>query len=118
VIHTNDSDPFAATRARNQLVARLREALKGRNLEIRERRHELVIACPGHPDRGRVYINLTSGEVSHSRPVWTYLGYLPGYGPDRDPGDDGEARVDTDVITTILTSPETAIGPHPDSHRQ
>jgi hypothetical protein len=101
----DDSDPFAQTRARNRLVQTIRESLKGRRLDIRERRSELVIADPGHPEHGRVHINLASGEASHACTFWTYLGRIEGHGTSRDPY--GEPQVNADVITGILTGPDS-----------
>jgi hypothetical protein len=104
------TDALAAARARNQLVRRMREALHGRGLDIRERNKELVITSPGHLDKGRVHINLATGEASHSRTLWDYLGYLPGYGN----GDEDQLGVDADAIAAIFTRPGMAPGLAPD----
>jgi hypothetical protein len=94
----SDVDPLAAIRARNLLVRTIRHQLKGKRLDIRERDHELVITSPGHPERGGIHITLATGEASHRRTIWNYLGYLPGHGST----DTDKPTVDTDVIITIL----------------
>jgi hypothetical protein len=68
---------MAAFRARNELIRTLREQMKGKGLDTRELENDrLVISRPGHPDKGRIYINLRTGEVSHRRTIWDYLGHL------------------------------------------
>jgi hypothetical protein len=94
-----ETDQFAAFQARNALIRNVRERLKGRNLDFRELRSELVISYPGHPERGRIYIDLRTGEVSRRRTVWDCLGYWPGYA-DSGMGDTG---VDADTIVGTLT---------------
>lgn len=111
MIHADDTDRFASVRARNTLVRSLREALKGRGLNIRERRKELVISVPRHPERGRVYITLASGEVSHVRTIWIYLGHLPRHATDHDLDD--EPQVDTNMIAAMLAGPDAAACPRP-----
>ena len=56
--------------------------LKGTGLEIRELARELVISNPGHPGQGRIYVTYATGEVSHRRVVWDYLGCIDGHGND------------------------------------
>jgi hypothetical protein len=97
----SDVDAFAPVRARNDLIRMVRDRLKGQGLDIRERHKDLVISSPGHPEQGRIHVTLPSGEVSHQRTLWDYLGYLPGYGS----GDTDEPGVDTDTIIATLTRP-------------
>jgi hypothetical protein len=104
-----DTPALRAFRARNQLIQHIKDALKGRGLDTRERVKDLVISHPGHPERGRVHITLASGEASHARTVWEYLGHVEGHGPGREPDD--EPRVDADLITKILTQPEPGNDP-------
>jgi hypothetical protein len=78
----------------------VRDRLKGKGLDIRELDRELVISVPGQPEKGRIYINLTTGEVSHRRVLWDYLGLLEGHGNDRDPDEPG---IDADTIIHTLT---------------
>jgi hypothetical protein len=96
------ADAGAALRARNRLIRSVREQLRGKNLDSRELARELVISAPGHPEKGRLYINLATAEVSLRLPAWAYLGYLDGHGGDRDPD---EPRVDADKIVSVLTGP-------------
>ncbi|HLI75345.1 MAG TPA: hypothetical protein VKV02_00245 [Acidobacteriaceae bacterium] len=96
-------DPFADVRARNKLVDRVRAALSGTGLDVRDRASALVISRPGYPDSGRIYITYTTGEVSLSRPVWRYLGRLEGHQHDGDP--DAEPAVDAAAIVAALTGP-------------
>jgi hypothetical protein len=103
-MHTGDNDPFAQIRARNGLVRTVRDSLKGSGLDIRERRNELVISHPGHPEHGRIYVTLASGEVSHARTTWTYLGPLHGHEPNDDPDRDPPITADT-IITTLGARP-------------
>lgn len=104
------TEALAAVRARNGLVRKVREALHGKDLYVRERDKELVITRRGHPDKGRVYINLATGEASHCRTLWDYLGYLPGYGS----GDIDQPSVDTDAIVAIFGRPGLVPGPAPE----
>jgi hypothetical protein len=90
----------------------VRDRLKDSGLQTRERDTELVISNPGNPDKGSVHINFATGEASHRRTLWDYLGYLPGYGS----GDPDEAGVDTDAIIATLTRPGT--GPEGDGDSQ
>jgi hypothetical protein len=106
----DDTGAVTQLRARNALIRTVRESLKGRGLDIRERTRELVISHPGDPERGRIYITLASGEVSYARTTWTYLGHLLGHSPSRDPDDD--LTVDADLITATLTQPATPTCPH------
>ena len=96
----SNTDAFQAIRARNLLIRTVRTQLKGKGLDIRELQNELAISDPGHPDHGRIYINCTSGEVSHRRTIWDYLGNFDGQ-----PGThhDTEPRVDADTIIATLT---------------
>jgi hypothetical protein len=86
-----ESDALRALRARNELVRAVRSLLKGSGLDIREREKELVISNPGHPEKGRIYINYATGEVSLRQVLWDYWGYLDGCGralwadPDSEP---------------------------------
>src|SRR5579875_3238293 len=95
----SNQDAFALIRARNELIRAVREQLKGRGLDIREREHELVISSPGHPEKGAIHITLSTGEVSYRRTLWDYLGHLPGYGSD----DPDEADEDMNAIAAKLT---------------
>jgi hypothetical protein len=63
-------DSFRLCRAMNALHAMMREMLAGSGLEIRQLKNELVISNPDNPDKGRIYINYITGEVSWKRPVW------------------------------------------------
>jgi hypothetical protein len=98
----HDTDAVTLARARNRLIRAVRERLRGSGMDIRELAKELTVSSPGHPEKGRLYINLSTGEVSHRLPAWAYLGHLDGYGTDRDPD---EPTVDTAKILTILTGP-------------
>jgi hypothetical protein len=103
----HEADALTQARAKIKLIHTVRERLKGTGLDIRELAKELAISSPGHPEKGRLYINLATAEVSHRLPACTYLGYLDGYGTDRDLD---EPRVDTNKIITTLTGPShTAI---------
>jgi hypothetical protein len=100
----DDTDSFARFRARNKLIRLVRDRLRGRGLDIRELENELVISSPGHPERGRVYVTYVSGEVSHRRTIWDYLGHLDGCcSGDRETADSG-VRMET--IAGLLTSGE------------
>src|ERR1700683_2792026 len=57
-------------KTKTTLHALVREMLTGSGLEIRDRDRKLVISNPRDPDRGRIYINYITGEVSWQRPVW------------------------------------------------
>jgi hypothetical protein len=94
-----DADVLQAARARNLLIRRVRELLKGSGLDIRELASELVISNPGHPEQGRIYITYVTGEVSHKRVVWDYLGYLDGAAAS-DP--EAEPKVSAETITGRL----------------
>jgi len=59
-----------------------------------------VVSHPGHSERGRVYITYATGDVSHKRTIWDYLGRLDGYGR---PDPDAEPPVDTAAIITALS---------------
>lgn len=106
----DDTGLVSQFRARNALIQAIRQTLKGRGLDIRERRKELVISHPGHSERGRIYITLAGAEVSHARTIWTYLGHLDGHGTNRDPDDD--PCVDADLIYSTLTQPDAPTCPH------
>jgi hypothetical protein len=97
------TDAVTRFRARNRLIRMVRDRLKSSGLQARERDKELVISNPGNPDNGSVHINLATGEASHQRTLWEYLGYLPGYGS----GDPDAPGVDTDAIIATLTRPGT-----------
>jgi hypothetical protein len=89
-------------KARTTLHALVREMLTGSGLEIRDRDRKLVISNPRDPDRGRIYINYITGEVSWQRPVWVYCGHLKGYDqpPEADP--DSEPIADARTIFCAL----------------
>ena len=108
---TGESDIFARFRARNELVRKLKEQFRDQGLDIRERDNEVVISSPGNPENGSVHFTLATGEVSHRRTLWDYLGYLPGYGS----GDPDEPAVDTDAIAAIFTGSGVASDPVPES---
>ena len=91
-------DTIARLRARNKLIRTVREQLKGRGLDIREREHELVISSPA-PEKGSIHITLSTGEVSYRCTLWDYLGVLPGCGPE----DPDEPAVDLETIAARLT---------------
>lgn len=105
-------DPCAAVRARSKLIDRVRADLRGTGLDIRDRNSALVISHPGHPDQGRIYITYTTGEVSLSRPVWHYLGRLPGHHPDGAPEAEADPTVDAAAIVAALTgaAPAAPVG--------
>ena len=77
------------------------ELLRGTVLEIRELTHHLVISNPRDPDKGRIYIAYTTGEVSHRLITWDYFGPLQGYEPNDDP--DREPAVNAAKIIATLT---------------
>jgi hypothetical protein len=89
-------------RAMNTLMALVRDMLAGSGLDIRFRQKELVISNPRDPDKGRIYINYLTGEVSWWRPFWDYFGYLKGYAsaPEADP--DTEPTADAQTIISAL----------------
>jgi hypothetical protein len=101
---------LAALRARNGLVRAVREALKGKGLDIRELADVLSISNPGHPQNGRVYISYATGDVLHKYPVWRYFGHFDGHGSDRDPGTPAvgmdKPTVSVDKIVSTLTGPD------------
>jgi hypothetical protein len=112
VTQTRDEpDIFARFRARNELVRKLKEQFRDRGLDVRERDNEVVISSPGHAENGSVHFTLATGEVSHRRTLWDYLGYLPGYGS----GDPDEPAADTDAIAAIFTGSDVASDPLPES---
>ncbi len=76
--------------------------LAGSGLDIRDLDKELVISNPRDPDKGRIYINYTTGEVSWRRPVWDYLGYLKGYAQAIETDPDTEPVTDAQTITRAL----------------
>jgi hypothetical protein len=85
---TDETNILQAFRDRNALIRAVRTKLKGSGLEIRELTNHLVISHPGHPEYGRIYITFATGDVTHRRTLWDYLGHLDGYGPtepDADP---------------------------------
>jgi hypothetical protein len=98
----DDLGSVQALRDRNRLLSLVREMLAGHRLDIRDRDERLVITNPQDPDRGRVYINYVTGEVSWQRPVWTYFGHLQGYAqaPEADP--DTEPVADAQAILRAL----------------
>jgi hypothetical protein len=92
----SEVDTIAALRARNILIRTVRTRLRGAGLDVRELASELVISHPGHAERGRIYIRYATGDVSHKRTIWDYLGVLGGYGgtdPDAEPGVDAAAII-------------------------
>ncbi len=97
-----DLDTVRLCRAANILHALARDMLAGSGLDIRQRRHELVISNPRNPDRGRIYINYLTGEVSWQRPVWTYYGYLKGYAQAPEADSDSEPPADAQTILRAL----------------
>lgn len=97
-----DADAMTQARARNLLIRKVRDQLKGHRLEIRELARQLVISSPGHPEQGRIYLSYTTGAVSHRRTVWQYLGHFTGHSSDPTPDD---PTVDLDTIITTLTQP-------------
>jgi hypothetical protein len=97
---TYETGALQAFRERNALIRAVRTLLKGSGLDIRERARGLVISNPGHPEHGRIYITYISGEVSHCRTTWDYLGHIHGHGS-ADPDD--EPPVNTDTIIGALT---------------
>jgi hypothetical protein len=96
----SEVDALAAVRARNTLIRTVRTRLRGAGLDVRELATQLVISDPGHPERGRIYITFATGDVSHKRTVWDYLGHLDGYGS-TDP--DAEPSVDIAAIAGALS---------------
>jgi hypothetical protein len=97
------TNALAQFRARNLLIQAVRDSLKGRRLDIRERTNNLVVTNPGHPEHGRIYITLPSGEVSWQRTTWEYLGQLDGH-HSHDPGDEPPVTADT-IIATLGAQP-------------
>jgi hypothetical protein len=96
-----ETDRFAAFRARNELIRTVRERLKGKGLDTRELENDrLVISSPRHPEKGRVYLNLRSGEVSHRRTIWDYLGHLDGHAGEHETPD---SFVTVDTIIGLLS---------------
>jgi hypothetical protein len=63
-------DAVELCRARNRLHSVVRAMLAGSGLEIRDRRRGLAITNPGDRDRGRIYINYVTGEVSWQQSTW------------------------------------------------
>jgi hypothetical protein len=96
-----EPDAFQQIRARNALIRAVRTLLKGTGLDIRELASELVISNPGHPEHGRIYVNYISGDVSHRRTIWDYLGRIHGYGS---VGPDAEPPVNAHTIVSLLTN--------------
>src|ERR1700728_204269 len=95
----SEADAVGAVRARNTLIRTVRTQLRGAGLEVRELASELVISHPGHPERGRIYVTYASGDVSHKRTIWEYLGHLDGYGS---PDPAAEPPVDPAAIIAAL----------------
>jgi hypothetical protein len=100
----DNTGPATQLRARNTLIRTVRESLKGQGLDIRELATEMVISHPGHPEHGRIHITYTTGDVTHRRTTWDYLGHLDGHGP-TDP--DAEPTITTASIINALTQPTT-----------
>jgi hypothetical protein len=94
-------DIFARFRARNELVRTLKKWFGGQGLDVREYDDKVVISRPKHPENGSLHVTLATGEVSHRRVLWDYLGYLPGYGS----GHPDEPGVDVSAVTAILIEP-------------
>jgi hypothetical protein len=98
----HDSTTIQAFRARNTLIQAIKTGLKGSGLDIRERDTRLVITDPGHPEHGRIHITYATGDVTHQRTIWQYLGQIDGHTP-TDP--DAEPTITPDKIITTLTAP-------------
>jgi hypothetical protein len=99
-----DSSTIQALRARNTLVRDIKTGLKGSGLDIRERDTRLVITDPGHPEHGRIHVTYATGDVTHQRTTWEYLGQIDGHSPDpTDP--DAEPPVTPHKIIKMLTGP-------------
>ena len=94
-----DLEAVRRCRARNTLLALVRDMLVGSGLDIRDRDKYLVVSNPRDPDQGRIYVSYTTGEVSWQRPVWEYFGHLKGYAtapeadPDTEPVADGQTII-------------------------
>jgi hypothetical protein len=97
----NKQTPLELCHARGMLRQRVEALLRASGLEIRELASGLAIGNPRDPDRGRIHISYTSGEVSWKRMTWACLGSLQGYEPDDDP--DREPAVDAATIISTLT---------------
>jgi hypothetical protein len=97
----NEQTPLELCHARGVLRQRVEALLRGSGLEIRELASSLTISNPRDPDKGRIHISYTSGEVSWKRTTWDFLGSLQGYEPDDDP--DREPAVDAATIISTLT---------------
>jgi hypothetical protein len=101
-------DALTAFRDRNILIQAVRDQLKGTGLDTRELTHHLAISTPGHPERGRIYIAYDTGEISHRRTTWQYLGNLHRHTTTPDPNPDpDEPTADITTIINILTTPAT-----------
>jgi hypothetical protein len=98
-------------RARSHLHRAVATLLRGTGLEIRELANHLVIYNPRDPEKGRIYITYTTGEVSHRLVTWDYLGTLHTTEPDPD----REPSVDTAQIIATLTGQPPPPGPRRDS---
>jgi hypothetical protein len=97
----NEQTPVELCRARGVLRQQVDALLHGSGLQIRELAHCLAISNPVDPDKGRIHIGYSNGEVSWKRTTWDFLGALQGYEPDDDP--DREPPVDADTIISTLT---------------
>ena len=99
----NEPTQIELCRAQGVLRQQVEALLRGSGLEIRERTSHLVISNPRDPDKGRIQISYTSGEVSWKHVTWEYLGPLRGHEPDDDP--DREPPVTAATIIAALTEP-------------
>lgn len=88
--------------ARNKLMAVARTLLAGSGLEIRDLERSLVICNPRDPDRGRIYISYVTGEVSLTRTLWDYFGYLQGCASALEADPDSEPVADAQTIINAL----------------
>ncbi len=77
--------------------------LAGTGLEIRERDKHLVISNPRHPERGRIYVTYTAGEISLRQTTWQYWGYLDGYGKPQWADPESEPAITAGKIIKVLS---------------
>ncbi|HEY1918454.1 MAG TPA: hypothetical protein VGH27_23005 [Streptosporangiaceae bacterium] len=89
-------------RARNRLLSAVQTMLAGSGLEIRARKRKLVIANPDDRDRGRIYINYVTGEMSWQQSTWNFLGHLKGYAQASETDVDAELVADAEAIIHAL----------------
>ncbi|HEY3732798.1 MAG TPA: hypothetical protein VGL63_02675 [Streptosporangiaceae bacterium] len=74
-------------RARTALRAQMASMLAGHGLEIRDLARDIVITNPRDPEKGRVYVGCSDGEVSWKRTVWDHFGPLAGPDAEASPQD-------------------------------